>query len=346
MAKLRVVILTLAITLASGIPHYARADYNYPNLPSLSPDAVIKPWSKKLETRDVILSGDTIVSDTDAELEICQGCSLYSSSFNIRMTFQDDCNLVVYEGVNTASETVVWASNTDGNSNCVLLFQTDGNLVIYSSNVAIWSINYGGYSGQKALVMQNDRNLVVYEASGDTYVSGTAIWASSWGSYHGGSSQWASFTPNSVAFELYNKNPTTIYVPYSNDWRWNVYGDNVDTINGLVTNVGMYWSSSPVFGYWFNISPNTKIGNDYIYNIFVSNPSSVISDDYDGAGVYINDAGQLSVYGGSISNEFIIACDSYSGGNGQNCVIAVKGVGCANGIDSANPITFQIGTCA
>ncbi|KAJ3090328.1 hypothetical protein HK100_007485 [Physocladia obscura] len=174
--------------------------------------------------------------------------------------------------------------------------------------------------------MQNDRNLVVYYWLDEIFdITSGAIWASSWGQYHGGTSQWASYATNSVVYEQYENSDATIYVPYSNDWRWNIYGDNYDAGNEEASVTGV-------------VSTYLETGGEI----------------YDGDGVYVDNSGTLAIYGvdangnaaASNSAEFIIACDSYSGNNGQNCVIAVSGVGCANGVDSANLISLQIGKCA
>jgi hypothetical protein len=51
--------------------------------------------------------------------------------------FQGDGNLVVYDGSGQAR----WASNTNGLGATLLYFQKDGNLVIYRDNTPLWATN-------------------------------------------------------------------------------------------------------------------------------------------------------------------------------------------------------------
>ncbi|KAJ0987829.1 hypothetical protein J5N97_006185 [Dioscorea zingiberensis] len=78
---------------------------------------------------------------------------------------QDDCNLVLYDKANP-----VWASNTGGlASQCYVTLQSDGNLVIYTTNKRpVWASNTNVGDGHYVLILQKDRNVVIY---------GGAIWA-------------------------------------------------------------------------------------------------------------------------------------------------------------------------
>ncbi|KAJ3086311.1 hypothetical protein HK100_008749, partial [Physocladia obscura] len=99
-------IIRLTLSVAVGICSAGNATFgiSYPDLPPLSSDVVIENWHPATK-RDGIYSGDAIISSsTGAYLSICEACDLYSSSFNIRMAFQTDCNLVIYEGVDINSE--------------------------------------------------------------------------------------------------------------------------------------------------------------------------------------------------------------------------------------------------
>jgi hypothetical protein len=76
------------------------------------------------------------------------------------LTMQEDCNLVLHDRGNP-----IWATDTGGlASGCYCIMQDDGNLVVYSSpSKPIWASNTGGKSGGYfVLVLQNDRNLVIY----------------------------------------------------------------------------------------------------------------------------------------------------------------------------------------
>lgn len=101
--------------------------------------------------------------------KLTTGQSLVNGDY--RLTMQADANLVLYD-----LEKAVWASNTNGatSSNCYLVLQTDGNLVIYTSdsNKAIWSSKTNGKgNGNYVLVLQDDRNLVIY--TDPTWATGT-----------------------------------------------------------------------------------------------------------------------------------------------------------------------------
>ncbi|KAJ3686235.1 hypothetical protein LUZ61_015399 [Rhynchospora tenuis] len=96
------------------------------------------------------------------------GNTLYGGYFlsygNYFLVMQTDCNLVLYD-----NGQVVWSSGTSNlGLGCTLQMQTDGNLVIYDLfNRALWASNTGGQQGYYVLVLQRDRNVVIY---------GGAIW--------------------------------------------------------------------------------------------------------------------------------------------------------------------------
>ena len=91
------------------------------------------------------------------------GHSLNTGSY--RLIMQGDCNLVVYD-----SGKPVWASNTGGlGSDCRLTMHNNGNLVIYNkSNSVIWQTNTNKKEDHYVLVLQQDRNVVIY---------GPVVWA-------------------------------------------------------------------------------------------------------------------------------------------------------------------------
>lgn len=62
-------------------------------------------------------------------------------------------------------------SRTSPDGRFTLIYQTDGNLVLYQGSGDLWHINKSGYSTGQA-VMQGDGNLVVYDGNGE------AIWSS------------------------------------------------------------------------------------------------------------------------------------------------------------------------
>ena len=65
-----------------------------------------------------------------------------------------------------------WSSNTNGSGADRVVNQTDGNLVLYKGNQAVWASNtYAPASGGGNLTLQSDGNLVLYQNT-------SAIWAS------------------------------------------------------------------------------------------------------------------------------------------------------------------------
>lgn len=83
---------------------------------------------------------------------------------NGSLVFQGDGNLVLYRTSGT-SPAPVWASNTQGRQGTQVAFQGDGNLVMYTRQGApIWASNTGG-SGATRLTLQSDGNLVIYNGT-------------------------------------------------------------------------------------------------------------------------------------------------------------------------------------
>lgn len=108
------------------------------------------------------------------------GNFILSRNKNYKFTIQTDCNLVLYDVSGDGDGRPVWASNTGGNTTATaqLNMQPDANLVVYNvSNpgrpVSLWDSNsvQNGIDGPYHIVMQNDRNCVIYNGHGD------AIWS-------------------------------------------------------------------------------------------------------------------------------------------------------------------------
>jgi hypothetical protein len=85
-----------------------------------------------------------------------------------RLVFQKDGNLVLYRGGGTQWDPL-WASGTAGRYATKLVFQQDGNLVIYGSvlgrEAPLWATNTAGHNVAK-LALQDDCNLVLYDGAG------------------------------------------------------------------------------------------------------------------------------------------------------------------------------------
>jgi len=84
--------------------------------------------------------------------------------------YQTDGNLVLY-GPNGA----IWNSGTTSIASNGVYMQTDGNLVMYNSGTPVWASGTGGGSSAK-LSIQNDGNTVISTDSGATWATNTANW--------------------------------------------------------------------------------------------------------------------------------------------------------------------------
>lgn len=102
---------------------------------------------------------------------------------NSKLVLQANGNLVVY----SSSNAPLWATNTEKNDSTLLngdsisvnqllrssngrytfVLQGDSNLVLYSTNRAIWASNTYGRSMADKLILQDDGNLVLYDTNGN-----------------------------------------------------------------------------------------------------------------------------------------------------------------------------------
>jgi hypothetical protein len=93
--------------------------------------------------------------------------SLVSADGHFFLLYQTDGNLVVYE----SGAGPVWASDSAGSSAGRAVMQGDGNLVVFDAmSRVVFATNTSSHPGAR-LVMQNDGNLVIYDTNG------VAIWA-------------------------------------------------------------------------------------------------------------------------------------------------------------------------
>ncbi|WPB75741.1 S8 family serine peptidase [Archangium violaceum] len=98
---------------------------------------------------------------------LAPGQTLPSCDGRIWLTHQTDGNVVLYD-----QQGALWSTGTWGTVTSTFIMQTDGNLVLYpSSTSAIWNTVTGNKAGA-TLWLQQDCNLVVYSADG------TPLWAS------------------------------------------------------------------------------------------------------------------------------------------------------------------------
>src|SRR5579859_3052009 len=94
--------------------------------------------------------------------------SITSADGQFFFIYQTDGNLVLYSN---RTGSALWASNTGGKPAGVCVMQTDGNLVIYDPDAnPLWASNTSGNAGSR-LVAQGDGNVVIYRPNG------SAAWA-------------------------------------------------------------------------------------------------------------------------------------------------------------------------
>jgi len=96
--------------------------------------------------------------------ELKKGDNLTSANNRYQLIFQRDGNLVLYGPRNRA----LWSSNTQGRPVEKCIMQTDGNLVLYlPGGQAIWNSKTYRFPGS-FLWLQNDGNLVLYAPAWST----------------------------------------------------------------------------------------------------------------------------------------------------------------------------------
>ena len=96
------------------------------------------------------------------------GQSIHSPDGRFTLIMQSDGNLVLYGPDGALWHTVTYGSGSDNHAS----LQTDGNFVVYTADgTPVWNSNTANHPGS-FLALQNDGNLVIYGASG------AAIWNS------------------------------------------------------------------------------------------------------------------------------------------------------------------------
>jgi hypothetical protein len=112
-------------------------------------------------------TGDRICCDT----ELPYGARLTSANGRYFLVFQEDGNLVLYRKSRVADR-ALWASSTNGRVNrCVM--QADGNFVLYKDGNAVWISGSNGHTNAM-LVVQDDGNMVIYDGQQAVWHTNTA----------------------------------------------------------------------------------------------------------------------------------------------------------------------------
>jgi hypothetical protein len=95
----------------------------------------------------------------------------YLSSSGNYLVVQPDCNLVMYQGPTLATSHQEWETNTTGEgSDCWLTMQEDGNLVLYNATGAKWASSFNAPGipvSSYFLVLQSYGELDIYNFQND-----------------------------------------------------------------------------------------------------------------------------------------------------------------------------------
>jgi hypothetical protein len=103
-------------------------------------------------------SGDVLLENNS----LIPNQTIVSANGKYVLVYQTDGNLVMYN----VGGGYIWGTQVFGYAPGRLVMQNDGNLVVYdNSNKAVWASNTNNKgTGPYRLIMQNDRNLVIYDA--------------------------------------------------------------------------------------------------------------------------------------------------------------------------------------
>jgi hypothetical protein len=100
---------------------------------------------------------------------LTSNASVTSADGRFRLIYQEDTNLVLYRDPDIVA---LWDIRPQRGGVGVCIMQQDGNLVVYNASAeAVWASNTAGNPGSR-LVVQDDGNVVIYRPDG------TPVWAS------------------------------------------------------------------------------------------------------------------------------------------------------------------------
>ncbi|KAL7027081.1 hypothetical protein ACKWTF_005296 [Chironomus riparius] len=100
---------------------------------------------------------------------ISPGSSLFSASGCYGLLFQTDGNVVIY----SKAKAVIWATNTSGKKATNFCIQSDGNLVLYNGLTPVWNSGTNMYPGAYAK-LQADASFAIFKAGTTT----SPVWRS------------------------------------------------------------------------------------------------------------------------------------------------------------------------
>ena len=95
-------------------------------------------------------------------VSLLPGQALVSANARYRLLYQNDGNLVLYDDVDRSAP---WATGTGGTAGYAIM-QLDGNFVVYDGQGAARFTSNTAGNANAFLAVQNDGNVVVYRADG------------------------------------------------------------------------------------------------------------------------------------------------------------------------------------
>ena len=148
---------------------------NQVELKAGSPELEVAPPEIQVGPRAQLDKTGWILPDTTWSMN---GTWTISENEEFVLIAQNDGNLVLYQVIGKPPQKrgdsfqykSLWATGTQGKGASVV-FQTDGNYVVYSKDGVVWASNTEGTQPLE-LIVQNDGNLVIYKSS-PSWASGT-----------------------------------------------------------------------------------------------------------------------------------------------------------------------------
>lgn len=140
----------------------AKTTWTAPNQPTSNVVTVYVQDSRGgLATASVTLQV-VVQNSLAAGAQMLPGESLTSANRQFRLLYQLDGNLVLYDD---SSHVAVWSSVTSGMAAGRVSMQPDGNLVVYDAAGQFhWATSTSGSTGAR-MMLQNDGNMVIYDAA-------------------------------------------------------------------------------------------------------------------------------------------------------------------------------------
>lgn len=171
----------LALLLLVGVSSANAATPNLPAPPTVASDtsqAVAYPHNWVLNYGSYLANGNIVVSPGWHVNVYYQTPGAVDATLD-QLIFQTDCNLVKrhYDTSSGVARLlhVTWASHTSGYFGCKLMWQTDGNMVIYTSVGARWSTGTNRGPTSYSYVMQNNEWSLIYHYEKNKWVTVYAV---------------------------------------------------------------------------------------------------------------------------------------------------------------------------